>query len=401
MEVANIVENNLPNGIEIVDDFLADNKYVVRFTNNSSFSIDLTNYEETDILNKLKNITNSEIISEKSFEENSQSQTIDEAAEKVQSEFGVSLKNKIIDNIKSKNLKDFLSIARIAYIELNKSVHYNYKYVTASRGLLGELIQKKIYKENTTFNSMTSDQIVCSAWSSLYSELLQELGVPSEAIQIVGRTHKWVEVSLTGNQVLIADASVTIHERTDLVNCKYGDKTAGFVIRDNKYSGKRIDWEIDGKWDGSTKPDEQLYQLATTYWKNIDKKIGYATNGKYYADNLTTFSKLFGNSALKKWSLSKKYNFMKDIKFDSNMDGFEAERYLNTLKLQIFGNMEDVSIERWGREIDGSLEGCVVMKMEKSNYYMIYSQSLGKVEFSSYVDMLDYIKRINIYEIEF
>ena len=56
MNVSDIIEKNLPAGVEIIDDVIldgTDNQYLVRLSNGTSIMIDLTNYTTQDVLNQL------------------------------------------------------------------------------------------------------------------------------------------------------------------------------------------------------------------------------------------------------------------------------------------------------------------------------------------------------------
>lgn len=287
-----------------------------------------------------------------------------------------SLKNDILGKIED-NFDD-LSKARQAYLELNKRVHYDNQWIFGD-----EELKRSIYSKKGGFENLDGNNVICKGWSSLYQELLVDIGFDAEDIYIRGGnslgSHKWVEVDLHNGKILIADATDSLNSSIDLANCKIGSPTVGFVIANADCSGMRLRNLMKDR-------EATLEAHSRKLWENFDEKIGYAKNG-YLSDLYKQAGNLFNDVDLYNDIVNK--NGVKKSSFDQftsfnipdGVDGYEAFGYFHKIKKLYKDSFNSINIHIRGYNNGERIEGVAyIQSFDKS---MIYSESLGKVFFNN------------------
>ena len=302
----------------------------------------------------------------------------------------IEMKNDILNSIDS-NMND-IQRARKAYIELNNRLHYSMDYVKGN-----DEIRKSIYTKELDFNNLNSDNVICKGWSELYRDVLIDSGFDADKVRIVGGTnvgaHKWIEVDIGNNQILVADATEAINHSIDLSNCKSGMKTNGFVILSKEMSGQAL---------SSFNAD---YSSWNQYLKNVDKSIGYATDNGYYADILEKSKNKFSDNNLAKRIFGdkifdKKYDQLINIEIPTNMDGYETYAYFNQVERILFDSQEqgNISVKLLYIQNSTGKEGVTFISSTSdiNKKYMIYSKTTGKLIFNTLEEVSDYMRKFNI-----
>ncbi len=276
------------------------------------------------------------------------------------------LKNSIIDNMPS-NLSDEEK-ARYIYMELNKRVNYDTNYALGNDETLKELTyNQELTLEN--FENLDSNRVICKGWSELYQELLKEANI-NGTIKIMGNNsvgaHKWIEINLNNGKKIFADSTQGYtNYLTDLVNCKSGNKTGGFLIFNND-----IEINATGK-----KGIEQVKNLSNQAddLSVIDKKLGYTRNDRYYRESLSRLEEKFKNDSLidkllGNNKMENKVSKTVEMINSSKMGETEAYAYLKRQKNNLFG--ENASID-------------IIIDSDSGNYRPIlsYLDSNGTIQY--------------------
>lgn len=129
----------------------------------------------------------------------------------------MNLKKLILSEIEGKDWSE-LEVARYIYIRLGQLLVFDPLYVVGTSAIKNKLFYQAVDVEN-----LESNKIVCSTWSKIYSELLNELGI--EAYIAGNKHHEYVIVNIDGNEFRV-DATEGTY--SDLTRIKYGDETAYF-----------------------------------------------------------------------------------------------------------------------------------------------------------------------------
>ncbi len=298
------------------------------------------------------------------------------------------IKYEILSLIDSK--WSILEKSRKIYYELNKRVHYDTTFMDDNEENLG--IKATIYNKNLNFQNLESNNVICKGWSQLYAELLIASGIEEKNVSIIGGdsvgSHKWVEVKVDENRVIVADATDAINKSNDLVNCKCGFATAGFVYGYmNKLSHKRL-----VNLDNSV-----LAQYGTT-WANVDKKIGVKEN-EYFDKLLEKANNVFKPST----ENTDTVDLIKDFEntpIPEYMDGFEARVYFSNLKYILFNKQDNIKVSTATEYIkadDKTIPLCIItVSKDNGTDYIVYDQKNGKKMFDNHVDYENYIQSIGV-----
>lgn len=141
----------------------------------------------------------------------------------------MSLKEEILSGMPS-DLND-LEKARFLYIELGKRVSFSTKYHNSDSSL-------QMYVDRVDINTFDKNQVICVWWSSLYSQLLDAVGISNNVIKL---GHDYVEFYIDGIR-WCADA--TYGNYTDLARIHNNDETTYFgpavFQKNNKYNSVNL-----------------------------------------------------------------------------------------------------------------------------------------------------------------
>ena len=130
---------------------------------------------------------------------------------------------------------DDLKKARTLYLKLNQSVKYADEWIAMKEDSNFQNKMVEMYYKHFDISNMPDDSVVCSNWSNIYYDLLNEAGIDPSKINIINQNselgvHRFVKIELDNGQIILADATNNINGMTDLLNAKLGKKTGGFII---------------------------------------------------------------------------------------------------------------------------------------------------------------------------
>lgn len=295
----------------------------------------------------------------------------------------IDLKNEIVATVNQDD-SDFIK-ARKAYIELNKRINYDPTYHKVD-----DNTKNQIFNSVKSFNDLDGTSVVCSGWSYLYAEVLQEVGIPASNITIQGGTgHKWVEIKLNDGNIIIADATDVINHSTDLSSCKSGFQTNGFLYISSDYSGRRL----------SKIADKNISEAPNTQFRNIDKYLGYAApNGDYANETIEKLAQFKNNSKDKNLisNIDNPSEFIFNNPLPENMDGYDACSYYNKVTRLLESDRYDYNVNVLYKELpDGKYEAItVVMEYDSETgdkKYMLIGKNIGRLTFDTYKEYQNYI----------
>lgn len=216
----------------------------------------------------------------------------------------------IVDTV-PKDLDD-LTKARMVYLKLNQSVTYSDQYFamnTAKNSYQNEL--SEIYNRSFDVSNLSTNSIICSNWSNIYADLLQEVGINPKKIEIVQSAdvvgaHRWVKMELDDGKILFADATNNINGMTDLANSKLGNSTGGFIITTpEEYA------ELKQIYGSDAKTFQAINSNKNSTISKIDENIGYSN--QQYMKDFEDIINIYGQASSNSISLDNKINIFKDI----------------------------------------------------------------------------------------
>ncbi len=306
------------------------------------------------------------------------------------------MKNEILDTI-NPNMNETTK-ARQLYIELNRRLSYDMNYLSGDKNL-----SESIYRSTKSFAELNGKSVICKGWSELYRELLIESGFDPSSVRIMGKAglgeHKWIEITLSDGNIIIADATEIINNSIDLANCKSGCSTNGFVYVPPQYSGARLNrQELD-------------FEDLSRAWLSTDEYLGYSHSGMYTQDLIKEANSQFTGRRLYEENLGKdKFTTTVEniLKMDlpENSDGYDAFTYYKTIKKLIIDSdkSKDFNILISGNVTNSNVvEGVATLSIklnENKSVFMVYSESTGKHIFYDVKDYLEYIKSLNIIKLK-
>ncbi len=299
----------------------------------------------------------------------------------------LNLQDEILDKI-NPNL-DPIAKARQAYIELNKRLHYDMNYAKVDSNT-----KREIYNKILSLASIDTNNVICKGWSELYRDLLIECGFDPDKVRIVGSNkdfaHKWVEIELADDSLIIADATEAIVGPPDINKVKYGDTMMGFFRVTKNSAGLRL-----------SKVSSDLLQEYSKYWRNLDKYLGYTNESGYYfselinkADNLFANSNLY-NQLLQNNQLNNLYDNILNLNIIEGMDATDAYYYYKQIVNNLFPNNYG-SVLIYANKLKDIYESLVTIELPNINFYGLYSNSIGKKIFNTYDAFNKFIESLDL-----
>ena len=352
-----IENNNLSQNVEKVKLILAQKSK----SNNVS--------QQTNNANSTNQNNNSVIESTRPKEQLTSQQEkplLNSQAIKQKSEFnGLELKKEIISKVDMSKSK--AAIAKKAYLELNKRVHYDANYLSLHK-YNNNIVKDNIYKsKNLSFETMVDENVICKSWAYLYKEILIDLGFDINDVTIMGddslNSHKWIEIDLHNGKIIIADATEA-GSIVDVEANKFTNETNGFVVVDKSNSGKRILYDYNL---GKESVQENI---------KIDKELR-----KNWLESIEKYRSTYMVKKISKETLSsdaKVYQYISDISIPDNWDGLEVYQYLNVIHKKMRGfNYSVFEPEFYYRNTSNGQKE-IVAKMRFGDKIFTYSKELGK-----------------------
>lgn len=275
-------------------------------------------------IDQVSSITNSKIMSSSDFNKKN-------------------LINGIIDEIP--NDVDEVTKARIIYLKLNQSVGYSDNFFAlqdVTNDASASNIMKSIYSGEIDISNMESNKIVCSNWSDMYKNLLEESGIDSSKIKVVSAgtsdiTHKYISVELDDGKLLVADGTTSFSRVTDLNASKFGQETKGFIIT-TKEQFENARESFGAKTSGvfALIDSSENSQLL----KNIDNSIGYSNS--QYKQEFDNIISTYSNDKLK-IPVEEKINTFTKLVEKNNMSSVDAIGFAQNYANNILGSSSDVA----------------------------------------------------------
>ena len=246
---------------------------------------------------------------------------------KVFADYNGDLKSYISDGMPKK--LDPVEKARYIYCKLNNEVSYSNKWNSKK---LVAIDEKGIYNKKIDLSNYNGEEIICSNWSEMYSELLRDNGINC-AVRGTDGGHRWVVFENNGKYYM-ADATNKFDKANDLTRMQGGVQSYGFI-------------EITREQAMSNEFANNISEVQNAHKNNklnvdrMDKKLGFN-----YKDADKLFSADFKNG-----------NSMKELKYlglDSNattIDIIEAK-----LEKDLFKKMDKM----------GTMEGLMYFRNRKN-----------------------------------
>lgn len=251
---------------------------------------------------------------------------------KVFADYNGDLKSYISDGMPKK--LDPVEKARYIYCKLNNEVSYSNKWNSQK---LVTIDEKGIYNKKIDLSNYNGEEIICSNWSEMYSELLRDNGINC-AVRGTDGSHKWVVFENNGKYYM-ADATNKFDKANDLTRIQGGVQSYGFI-------------EITREQAMSNRFANNIFEVQNAHKNNklnvdrMDKKLGFN-----YKDADKLFSTDFKNG-----------NSMKELKYlglDSNattIDIIEAK-----LEKDLFKKMDKM----------GTIEGLMYFRNRKNAIFTL------------------------------
>lgn len=208
-----------------------------------------------------------------------------------------SLRKKIYSRMPD-NLND-VEKAKYIYNKLNEEMAYSTEFYYYQKD---PQIQSKWRNLHVDLDNVQSREIICTNWSEMYCELLQEQGISAK---VMGNGHKWCVFELNDGSKWLADATQPYNGSYDLVNAKTGVRSGGFIpiteemFNDNTlaegvqnmtklslYARTFDSSSIDNNLGYNYESIEELFAGAKTTYDSILKINENATDGQLLAQKL-------------------------------------------------------------------------------------------------------------------
>ncbi|HIS90080.1 MAG TPA: hypothetical protein IAC20_00270 [Candidatus Faecisoma merdavium] len=285
-------------------------------------------------------------------------------------------------------INDKILKARKLYVELNKNVHYDQNWIKGDQKTRQEILSKIVNFSNLP----KGNSVICKGWSELYRDLLLKAGFDNSEIEIkTAGVHHWVEIKC-GDQIIVADATDAYNKSIDLAACKAGYQTSGFLMLDSIYSGKRLSEIYNDIEKGIINTDQKGWLF------NIDKMLGYANEGGYFADQIAKAKGLFENNFVKGYisnniEVAQKTIFNIDI--PDNIDGYEIFAFYRYIINNNFPQFKkNFQLANARLFIEDTIEPVNILKYSNDNeqIYQVYSKTLGRNIFTNFTDFISFIQ---------
>ena len=270
--------------------------------------------------------------------------------------------NNLIDGIVNKIPKnlDELSKIRAAYLKLSQLTSYSDEYYISKDITRRKEIYNHIYNIENIGNS---NKIVCSNWSQMYKDVLENMGIESSKIRIFNTLegHKYVIVDIGKGKSIVADATDNFGGGTDMAYSKLGQETKGFKIMntadiDDNMNSK----ELHAKYLSNIKVVNNSENIIS----KIDSKIGYKNSE--YRKNLDDITQIYQNKDIDV-SVDKKINSLKKIFDDKGQSAIEQFPLISGYAKRIFGVNTKTGIYKKNNIIISYIE----IKSENMTKYLV------------------------------
>lgn len=384
--------------------------YFQRYQNNP----DITDPDgiPIEVINYIKSKT--EIYDTLSFNDNISSTVLSSELQeylnkiKTSSEFNsLELKAEILSS--TDMIDDPILKAKKLYNELNKRVSYDTNYFSMAGGELPtEAVN--IYETTLSFDTITSDKVVCKGWSELYRELLLESGYKDEQIHILGGkkvgSHKWIAIDLGDGNSIIADATNAIKGKNDLYTSKMGLNTKGFLVVPSQTIGTSMASPVKFYKYYETNDPAYLTQMEN-YTTQIDSILGYADETGYEFERISKAKELFGSEKLTIEVLGDQMEsyvaseiLQNDIPSNIDIDGFEAYVYFkdkirNTLGSKYNGNIKNNAYQPRNNLYSEPIN-VITIETATGPIFQIYSKNTGKIIIDSVEQFNEFISEFKL-----
>lgn len=286
----------------------------------------------------------------------------------------INLDTEILPNMPN-NLNEE-EICRYLYFALAKKTRYDVEFILTKN--------PNIYNKKMNINDLESNRVICNGWAELYKQLLIHAGISEERIKIVGENkpydHKYVEIYFDQYKIL-ADATSSYADITDLIAIKIGMNTTGFVRANLDLTLSNFEERKQYFCTQTIQDMKWLNQLdlkADTDWKkNIYDEVNYAFHNSYL------YSKIFGTNCDR--SIGLKMNRINEKL--KKLDSFEAYGYLLNCKKNLFSEEEAQNIRvALLYQLDGQTKhydvvSCISIKnMDHTIHYYFSTENQGLIE---------------------
>lgn len=276
----------------------------------------------------------------------------------------MSIKDKILLNMPS-NLND-LEKARYLYIELGKLVSFSTKFQNTTDTKFLDMMIKSV-----SIDKFNKNQVNCSMWAQLYSQLLNEVNIKN---QIIDFGHKYIEFDIN-NTRWVADA--TYETYSDLARIQNDDQTLCFgpaIFKNENHSNQII-------------LDKNTLDLLN----NIDLKLGYNTDKKENIIELKQFLNQIKNGDFDIKTISNnneiddelvlKMEFLFTKLGVLNLGFYESKDYVREIETYLLtedekDRVKGIELKRTNSNYEVDIVQCIYIYGEKQIYYYLLAPNL-------------------------
>lgn len=254
------------------------------------------------------------------------------------------------------NLND-LEKARYVYLKLGLILNFSTKFNNTT-----EEMHFKMYADKSDFETLSHNQIICKAWSKIYSSILTKLGIKN---QLNNLGHAFVSFEYD-DKIWNADATLGLgNYYTDLSRIKNGDKTEKFGISisqdiNNPKPYIVYDEELDKQLNEIDKKFN-FYQLRIDQFKKISEKLSTLKDS-----NLSTKEKvefIFNTLGILNDGFYESKDFVRHI----------VKNYINE---EDINNVKGVDLKRTNKDYEVDIVQCIYVKNNDEYSYYLLSPNL-------------------------
>lgn len=276
----------------------------------------------------------------------------------------MSIKDKILLKMPT-DLND-LEKARYLYIELGKLVSFSTKFQNTNDINFLDMMIK-----NVSIDKFNKNQVNCSMWSQLYSQLLNEVNIKN---QIIDFGHKYIEFYINDTR-WVADA--TYETYNDLARIQNDDQTLCFGPARFKFDNHSNDIVLD--------------KNTLDLLNNIDLKLGYNTDKKENIIELKQFLNQIknGNFDIKTISNNNEIDDELVLKIEFlftklgvlNLGFYESKDYVREIETYLLtedekDRVKGIELKRTNSDYEVDIVQCIYIYGEKQIYYYLLAPNL-------------------------
>lgn len=253
-----------------------------------------------------------------------------------------------------------LEKARYLYLEIAELFVFSTKLNNTSDNEF-----TKMYNEKYNPEQITTNQIICKNWATIYSYLLNKVGIKNT---IINSGHEYVEFEYN-NKLWFADA--TEGNYTDLARIKFGDETFNFGVAASQ--------NIENPIAAVNRADENNNLI-----QEIDKKF---TKYQKRKEKLLLLEKKLKDLSKSNLSTSAKLKFLFETVGSLSNGYYESKDFIRDIEYNILSdeekkNIKGVELKRTNKDGYVDIVQCLCVKNNGNYDYYLLAPSMQVREVS-------------------